>query len=171
MNKIADLMMTLEYGPSPENDDAVRGWLASHSAGFGHFIAGRFTKPGELFDVFDPPRARRSRASRRARRPTSTPPSPPRARRCRRGRRCRATSGRVISTRWRGMCRSASGFSACSNRIDNGKPIRETRDIDVPLVARHFYHHAGWASLIESEFPGRGRSASAGRSFRGISRC
>ena len=54
MNKIADLMMTLDYGPSPENDDAVRGWLASHSAGFGHFIAGRFTKPGELFDVFNP---------------------------------------------------------------------------------------------------------------------
>ena len=38
--------------------------------------------------------------------------------------------------------------------IDNGKPIRETRDIDVPLVARHFYHNAGWASLAESEFPG-----------------
>ena len=54
MNKIADLMTTLDYGPSPENDDAVRGWLASHSGGFGHFIAGRFTKPGELFDVFNP---------------------------------------------------------------------------------------------------------------------
>src|SRR5262249_11289784 len=36
--------------------------------------------------------------------------------------------------------------------LDNGKPIRETRDIDIPLVARHFYHHAGWAQLIESEF-------------------
>ncbi|MGA9915786.1 MAG: aldehyde dehydrogenase family protein, partial [Paraburkholderia sp.] len=35
---------------------------------------------------------------------------------------------------------------------DNGKPIRETRDIDVPLVARHFLHHAGWAQLQESEF-------------------
>ena len=31
MGKIADLMMTLDYGPSPENDDAVRAWLASHS--------------------------------------------------------------------------------------------------------------------------------------------
>lgn len=38
--------------------------------------------------------------------------------------------------------------------MDNGKPIRETRDIDVPLVARHFYHHAGWAQLLEQEFPG-----------------
>ena len=38
--------------------------------------------------------------------------------------------------------------------IDNGKPIRESRDIDIPLVARHFYHHAGWAQLLESEFSG-----------------
>lgn len=37
--------------------------------------------------------------------------------------------------------------------MDNGKPIRESRDIDVPLVARHFYHHAGWAQHIEREFP------------------
>ena len=38
--------------------------------------------------------------------------------------------------------------------MDNGKPIRETRDIDVPLAARHLYHHAGWAQLQESEFAG-----------------
>jgi aldehyde dehydrogenase (NAD+) len=38
--------------------------------------------------------------------------------------------------------------------MDNGKPIRESRDIDIPLVARHFYHHAGWAELIADEFPG-----------------
>ncbi|NHX28130.1 aldehyde dehydrogenase family protein, partial [Escherichia coli] len=38
--------------------------------------------------------------------------------------------------------------------LDNGKPIRESRDIDVPLVARHFYYHAGLAQLIDSELPG-----------------
>jgi aldehyde dehydrogenase (NAD+) len=38
--------------------------------------------------------------------------------------------------------------------VDNGKPIRESRDIDIPLVARHFYHHAGWAQLLAQEFPG-----------------
>ena len=37
--------------------------------------------------------------------------------------------------------------------LDNGKPIRESRDIDVPLVARHFYYHAGWAQLMEQELP------------------
>jgi aldehyde dehydrogenase (NAD+) len=38
--------------------------------------------------------------------------------------------------------------------LDNGKPIRESRDLDIPLVARHFYHHAGWAQLLQQEFPG-----------------
>ncbi len=40
--------------------------------------------------------------------------------------------------------------------LDNGKPIRETRDLDVPLAARHFYHHAGWAQLQEQEFSAYG---------------
>ncbi len=35
--------------------------------------------------------------------------------------------------------------------MDNGKPIRESRDIDVPLLARHFYYYAGWAQLMETE--------------------
>src|SRR5690625_7707761 len=38
--------------------------------------------------------------------------------------------------------------------LDNGKTIRETRDLDVPLAARHFYHHAGWAQLLDEEFRG-----------------
>jgi aldehyde dehydrogenase (NAD+) len=38
--------------------------------------------------------------------------------------------------------------------MDNGKPIRESRDLDIPLVARHFYHHAGWAQLLDTEMAG-----------------
>lgn len=38
--------------------------------------------------------------------------------------------------------------------IDNGKPFRETRDADVPVVVRHFYHHAGWAQLMDTEMAG-----------------
>src|SRR5205807_3955904 len=47
-----------------------------------------------------------------------------------------------------------SRLLAVLESMDNGKSIRETRDIDIPLVARHFYHHAGWAQLLESEFAG-----------------
>ena len=64
------------------------------------------------------------------------------------------TRARATSTRSRAACRSTRACSRCSRRMDNGKSIRETRDIDMPLVARHFYHHAGWAQLLESEFAG-----------------
>ena len=47
-----------------------------------------------------------------------------------------------------------SRLLAVLETLDNGKPIRETRDIDVPLVARHFYHHAGWAQLRDEALPG-----------------
>ncbi|MGH7607375.1 MAG: aldehyde dehydrogenase family protein, partial [Gemmatimonadales bacterium] len=47
-----------------------------------------------------------------------------------------------------------SRLLAVLESLDNGKPIRETRDLDIPLVARHFYHHAGWAQLRDTEFPG-----------------
>lgn len=39
--------------------------------------------------------------------------------------------------------------------MDGGKPIKETRDIDLPLVAAHFFHHAGWADKLPYAFPGR----------------
>jgi aldehyde dehydrogenase (NAD+) len=48
-----------------------------------------------------------------------------------------------------------SRLLAVLESLDNGKPIRESRDIDVPLVARHFYHHAGWAQLMDAELPGQ----------------
>ena len=48
---------------------------------------------------------------------------------------------------------SRARLLAVLETMDNGKPIRESRDIDIPLVARHFYYHAGWAQLLDQEFP------------------
>ena len=39
--------------------------------------------------------------------------------------------------------------------LDGGKPIRESRDIDIPLAAAHFFYYAGWADKLEDAFPGR----------------
>ncbi len=154
MGVVKDILRTMDYGPSPEGSEHVRAWLEEHKAGFGHFINGAFTKPGDLFDVFNPASGERiARVSQGSPR-TSTPPSPRRGRRNPNGRRSRASSGRSIFMRSPVTCRSASAFLSVLETIDNGKPIRESRDIDIPLVARHFYHHAGWASLIDSEFPG-----------------
>ena len=61
-------------------------------------------------------------------------------------------------------------FFSVLESMDNGKPIRESRDIDIPL-ARHFYHHAGWADLLASEYPWLPPSAFAARSSRGTFRC
>ena len=58
--------------------------------------------------------------------------------------------------------------------LDNGKPIRESRDVDVPLAAAHFFYHAGWADKLDYAGPRRrtrGRSAWPARSSRGTSRC
>ncbi len=56
--------------------------------------------------------------------------------------------------------------------MDGGKPIKESRDVDLPLVAQHFFYHAGWADKLGTPFPvaSRARSASAARSSRGTSR-
>ena len=57
--------------------------------------------------------------------------------------------------------------------MDGGKPIKESRDVDLPLAAAHFFYHAGWADKLPYAFPGRSRvarSASAARSSPGTSR-
>ncbi len=49
-----------------------------------------------------------------------------------------------------------SRLFAVLESLDNGKPIRESRDLDIPLVARHFAYHAGWAQVMAEELPGYG---------------
>ena len=154
MPKIKDILETMDYGPAPEAADHVTEWLKVHAAGFGHFIDGAFTTPGETFEVRDPardvPLARVAQgseaevdaavsAARRAFEGWSKTPGHIRARHL-------YAIARHIQKRER--------FLSVLESVDNGKPIRESRDIDIPLVARHFYHHAGWAELIASEFPG-----------------
>ena len=156
MGKIRDILRTMEYGPSPESNEHVAAWLAAHAQGFGHFIDGEFTKPGALFEVANPANGKllakvtqgtagdidaAVAAARKAFASWSTTPGHIRARHL-------YALARHIQKRDR--------FLAVLETMDNGKPIRESRDLDVPLVARHFYHHAGWAELIETEFPGEG---------------
>ena len=46
--------------------------------------------------------------------------------------------------------------------MDGGKPIKESRDVDLPLVAAHFFYYAGWADKLEYAFPGRYASPARG---------
>jgi aldehyde dehydrogenase (NAD+) len=154
MGVIKDILRTMDYGPSPESSEHVGVWLEEHKAGFGHFINGVFTKPGDLFDVFNPANGERiARVSQGS--PKDIDAAVAAARKAQA--KWAALSGFERSKHIYALARHVQKrerFLSVLETIDNGKPIRESRDIDIPLVARHFYHHAGWASLIESEFPG-----------------
>jgi aldehyde dehydrogenase (NAD+) len=52
------------------------------------------------------------------------------------------------------LLQKQSRMFAVLETLDNGKPIRESRDIDIPLAQRHFYYHAGLAQLLDTEMPG-----------------
>jgi len=144
----------MDYGPSPEGSEHVRAWLEEHERGFGHFINGAFTKPHDLFDVFNPASGERiARVSQGA--PADVDAAVAAARKAQA--KWAALSGFERSKHLYALARHVQKrerFLSVLETIDNGKPIRESRDIDIPLVARHFYHHAGWASLIDSELPG-----------------
>jgi aldehyde dehydrogenase (NAD+) len=154
MGVIKDILRTMDYGPSPESTEHVGVWLAEHESGFGHFINGAFTKPGALFDVFNPARGERiARVSQGSAKDIDDAVAAARKAQPK----WAALSGFERSKYIYALARHVQKrerFLSVLETIDNGKPIRESRDIDIPLVARHFYHHAGWASLIDSEFPG-----------------
>ena len=156
MGQIKDILRTMDYGPAPESDTDVRNWLETHATGFGHFINGKFTGVGghKTFAVINPANDAvlakvahgaaedvdaAVKAARNAFAKWSKLPGHERAKYL-------YAIARHIQKRER--------FFAVLETMDNGKPIRETRDIDIPLVARHFYHHAGWAEMIETEFEG-----------------
>ncbi len=153
MNKIAQIFDSLDYGPAPEAPDQANAWLDSKGRKFGHFIDGKWTKPGKTFasenpangtklaDITDGTAADVDAAVKAAR--------------------SAFKSWSALSGYERGkhlyaiarMIQKHSRLFAVLESMDNGKPIRETRDADIPLVARHFYHHAGWATHIAREFP------------------
>ena len=156
MALVTEILQTMDYGPAPEGSEHVTAWLERHKAGFGHFIDGNFTDPraSDSFAVENPADGsvlarvaqgsagdvdRAVEAAQRAFRSWSALSGHERARHL-------YALARHIQKRDR--------FLAVLETMDNGKPIRESRDIDVPLAARHFYHHAGWAELIASELPG-----------------
>ena len=156
MSKIAEKFATMEYGLALEDPKEALAWLDRHKRQFGHFINGTWQAPadGEYFDTSDPSTGEKlaSVAQGSARDIDAA-----------------VKSARSAFPLWRSLAPHArarwlyalarqvqkqSRRLAVLETLDNGKPIRESRDIDIPLVARHFYHHAGWAQLLEQQFPG-----------------
>ena len=152
MPTVSEIMDTMEYGPSVEDSGAVRNWLEKHKK-FGHFIDGTFTKPGEVFASRDP-----STGDLLAEVTQGTAEDVAAA----------VKAARKAQPKWAGLSgyeraqylyaiartiQKRERFLSVLESLDNGKPIRESRDADIPLVVRHFYHHAGWAEIMAEEFP------------------
>jgi aldehyde dehydrogenase (NAD+) len=153
---LTELMDTLPYGPAPEAAKPALDWINTHKGKFRLFIGGQWHDPvsREWFSTFNPASTQKIaeiaqasaadvdeavKAARKAFASWSQTPGHVRA--------------RYLYALARQVQKHARLFAVLET-LDNGKPIRETRDIDIPLVARHFYYHAGWAQLMESELPG-----------------
>src|SRR3954469_10424537 len=157
MSKIAEKFVSMEYGPALEDPKEALAWLDGHKRRFGHFINGAWQQPltGEYFDTSDP--ATGDKLASIAQGSAADVDAAVKAARAafamwnaltphKRARYLYALARQV---------QKHSRMLAVLETLDNGKPIRESRDIDIPLVARHFYHHAGWAQLMSRELPGR----------------
>ncbi len=153
---VTEKFVSMEWGAAPEDPREVVAWLDAHGRKFGHFIGGELRRPaeGKYFESTDP-----STGDVLASVAQGSSADVDAAVKAARG----AFSGwqdiggharaRYLYALAR-LVQKHSRRLAVLETMDNGKPIRESRDLDIPLVARHFYYHAGWAQILQSEFPG-----------------
>ncbi|MDN2568184.1 aldehyde dehydrogenase family protein [Aquibium sp. A9E412] len=155
---ILERYAAMDYGPAPESRAEADAWLAGRDLARTLFVDGawRAGRAGRRFAVEEPASGRplaeiaEADADDVADAVAAARKALPR---------WRAASGyrraRILYAIGRAMQRHARLFAVLES-IDNGKPIRESRDIDVPLAVRHFIHHAGWAQEMARAFPGHG---------------
>lgn len=150
---VAEFFDSMSYGPAPEDDKDARTWLNTHAKGFGHFINGAFTKPGKAMFVSKEPAtgAELAQVTQGQKGDVDAAVKAARAAQADWAARPGHARAKVLYALARLIQRNAR-LLAVVESLDNGKPIRETRDIDIPLAARHFYHHAGWAQIADSQF-------------------
>ncbi|MFY7973857.1 MAG: aldehyde dehydrogenase family protein [Rubrivivax sp.] len=154
MPTLQDILATMDYGPSPESADAAQAWLAGHKRRFGHFIAGAWVAGRQHFDSLNPANGAALAAvaqgdARMVDRAVQAAGAALPA--------WQALGGHGRAKHLYALARALQKHArlfAVLETLDNGKTIRETRDADVPLAVRHFYHHAGWAQLLSRELPG-----------------
>ena len=154
-SSIVEKFQSMEYGPAPENPSEVTKWLDAHKRSFGHFINGEWTKVAAAVRNQKSRNRRSPRRDRKADAADVDRAVKPPALLFPAGRRSRGHQRARYLYAFARQVQKHSRRLAVLETMDNGKTIRETRDIEIPLVARHFYHHAGWAQLLETrEFPG-----------------
>jgi aldehyde dehydrogenase (NAD+) len=151
--QVAEILNTLSYGLAPEAGKPAFDWIAAHHNRFQLFINNTWRDPAsnEWFDSINPATAQKIADIAQAGKADVDDAV--------QAARTAFDSWSRLSSHLRArylyalarQIQKHSRLFAVLETIDNGKPIRETRDIDIPLVARHFYYHAGWAQLMSSE--------------------
>lgn len=152
---VQEIFESMDYGTAPETAADALAWLVDQGDRFGHFINGAMTNPGQVFESRNPANGEvLAHLTQGAQADVDAAVAA--ARKAQKGWTKLGGAGRAryLYALARLMQKHARLFAVLET-LDNGKPIRESRDIDVPLAQRHFYYHAGQAQLFDSEFAGR----------------
>ena len=155
MPQLRELFQAMSYGPAPESDAAAQAWLESHGRSFDLFINNSWVTPaaGKSLSVSNP--ARGDTLAQVAEAGVADIDMAVKAARAA-FHAWRQLDGHARARHLYAIARGVQKHArllAVLESLDNGKAIRESRDIDIPLVARHFYYHAGWAQLMPAELP------------------
>ncbi|MFB3079782.1 MAG: aldehyde dehydrogenase family protein, partial [Lysobacterales bacterium] len=150
------IFKSMEYGPAPESPEQAQQWLQDRDHTLLHLIGGKWLEPesGEYFDTINP-----ASGEKLAKVADGNEADVNRAVAAA----ADALEGwvalgghgraRYLYAIARHVQKNSRLFSVLES-MDNGKSIRESRDIDIPLVARHFYYHAGWAQVMKEQMVG-----------------
>ncbi len=155
---IKDIYHSMDYGPAPESAAEALAWLVDQGGRFGHYIGGEFTDAGDGFTARNPATGKTGEVLATLTQGTSADvdAAVDAARRAQPGWARLGGHGRARHLyALARLIQKNARLLAVLETLDNGKPIRESRDIDVPLVHRHFYYHAGMAQLMETELSGQ----------------
>jgi aldehyde dehydrogenase (NAD+) len=154
VTSVREIFDTMAYGPAPESSAEVTAWLERHGGTFGHYIDGRFTTPEAPFPTRNPATGQTlAHVSQGSAASVASAVAAARRAQPKWARLSGHQRAQYLYALARLVQKHARLLSVLET-MDNGKPVRESRDIDLPLVARHFYYHAGLAQLLASECPG-----------------
>lgn len=152
---VAEIFNTMNYGPAPESKEKVDAWLAKNNNHFNLYIDGAWKTSAGSEQTIKSCNPATGEALASITQSTQEDID------------AAVNAARVAQPKWQALSnhqrakylyaiarilQKRSREFAVLESLDNGKPIRESRDIDIPLVIRHFYHHTGWAQLLDSEY-------------------
>ena len=152
MAKVKEAFKKMGYEEALESNRESLEWITEHAGQFGHFIGGKFTKPKNLFKTINP--FNKKEIAEISQGTLGDIKNSVKAARA--GfKKWQSLSPFQRSKYLYSMARyiqKESRTISVLESMENGKSIRESRDVDIPLAARHFYYHAGWAQLLDEEF-------------------